>query len=264
MLPLWLPLLVKAVTTALVVVTASVLAEAFGPVWGALIASLPISGGPAFLFLAMRQSTDFVAHSALASFANNAATCVYLVAYVLAGRTGPPWRGLAVAVLAWSITSVAIHAVDWTASTALVLNLVVYAGGLVCAHRLMPSGVTLPPGARRRWYELPVRGAMVGIFVTAVVALSTLLGAGATGVVAVFPISLSSILAVVRPRIGAAAACVLALTALRTMLGFGLALLTLHLTIIPLGAPTGLLLALGVSLVLPLGMMLWRAVRSAA
>ena len=42
-----LPILSQAVLIALVVVLASALAETSGPFWGALIASLPVSAGPA-------------------------------------------------------------------------------------------------------------------------------------------------------------------------------------------------------------------------
>ena len=58
-------------------------------------------GGPAYVFLAMRHGEDFVAASALSSFAANAVTGLFLIVYgVLAGRL-PPWRCLGVAVLVW-------------------------------------------------------------------------------------------------------------------------------------------------------------------
>ena len=43
---IWLPPIVRALATAPLVVSASVAAEALGPFWGALIASLPVSAGP--------------------------------------------------------------------------------------------------------------------------------------------------------------------------------------------------------------------------
>src|SRR5215470_1720523 len=84
---LWLPPLVRALATGLLVASASAVAEAFGPFWGALIASLPVSAGPAYVFLAMQHGAEFVAASALSSFAANAATGLFLIVYgVLGGR----------------------------------------------------------------------------------------------------------------------------------------------------------------------------------
>ena len=77
----WLPPLVRALATALLVVSASAVAETLGPFWGALIASFPVSTGPAYVFLAMRHGMDFVAASALSSFAANAANGLFLIAY---------------------------------------------------------------------------------------------------------------------------------------------------------------------------------------
>ena len=55
----------RAAATALVVVLASVIAEAAGPVLGALAASLPVSAGPTYVFLALTHDTSFVSASAV-------------------------------------------------------------------------------------------------------------------------------------------------------------------------------------------------------
>src|SRR5262249_22501411 len=100
---LWLPLVAKASATALIVISASVAAEALGPVWGANIASLPVSAGPAYVFLAMQHGPDFVATSALNSAAANAATGLFLIVYGnLAGRV-PPGRCLCIAIIVWLV-----------------------------------------------------------------------------------------------------------------------------------------------------------------
>jgi hypothetical protein len=89
-----LTLLSRMAIVAALVVTASVLTERFGPVIGALIASLPISAGPSFAFLALDHDAAFIAESALASLpVNTATTCLLLTYAVLAQR-----RGLAIAL----------------------------------------------------------------------------------------------------------------------------------------------------------------------
>ena len=70
----------RATITAIVVVLASVIAEAAGPVLGALAASLPVSAGPTYVFLALTHDASFVSVSALGSFAANAATIAELSA----------------------------------------------------------------------------------------------------------------------------------------------------------------------------------------
>lgn len=252
---LWLPPVVRALATALLVVSASAVAEALGPFFGALIASLPVSAGPAYVFLAMQHGADFVAASALSSFAANAATGLFLIVYgVLAGSLSP-WRSLGIAVLVWLAASLATHQVAWTAFTALLLNLEVYGVGFVAmdATRGMQRGH--PPGAPRRRFDLTARAVAVAAFVSLLVAVSSALGPTATGIAAVFPISLISLIVIVRPRIGGVAASLLAANALRSMLGFGMTLLTLHLAVRPWGSTTALVAALVVSIVWSAGLL---------
>src|ERR671918_570796 len=73
--------------TAAFVVTASIVTERSGPVIGALIATLPISAGPSYVFLALDHDAAFIAEGALASLPINAATIFLgLTYFVLAQR----------------------------------------------------------------------------------------------------------------------------------------------------------------------------------
>ena len=243
----WLPYIIKALATALLVVSASVAAEAFGAFWGALIASLPVSAGPAYVFLAMQHDPDFVAASALSSCAANAATGLFLIVYGALAVRLPPWPGLGLAVLAWLAATLGLNQITWTPVSALVLNFIVYGAGF--ALPTAAGGADCPPApvaSRRRW-DVPIRAVAVAGFVSLVVAVSSVLGAAATGIAAVFPISLISLLVIVRPRIGRLASSLLAAHALRPMLGFGIMLLVLHLAIGPWGVAVALGMALLVS-----------------
>jgi hypothetical protein len=243
----WLPMLVRALATALLVVSASALAEALGPFWGALIGSLPISAGPAYLFLSLQHDTGFVAASALSSFAGNAATGLFLIVYALrAGRT-TIWRCLAVAVAVWFAASQATRHIGWTPVTALAANFAVYGAGFVLVRPIERGPLEIRAPLKRRWFELPARGLAVAVFVSAVVIASSVLGPEATGTAAVFPISLISLFVIVHPRMGGAAAARLAAGALRGMLGFGMMLLALHLAVRPWGAAAALATGLAVS-----------------
>jgi hypothetical protein len=195
----------------------------------------------------MQHGADFVAASALSSFAANAATGLFLIAYgVLAGSMSP-WRGLGTAVLAWLAASLATEQVVWTPFTAFLLNLIVYGVGFAFLNAVQSMESKSAPPAQRRRFDLPVRAVAVAAFVSLVVAVSSILGPNATGIAAVFPISLISLIVIVRPRIGGMASSLLAANALRSMLGFGMMLLTLHLAIRPWGTATALVIALLVS-----------------
>ena len=183
------------------------------------------------MFLAMQHGADFVAASALSSFVANAATGAFLIVYGLVAGRLSPWPSLVVSMVAWSAANLATRPVTWTPFTALLLNVAVYGGGFVL---LNPAPSTKPESvlrAQRRWFDLPIRAAVVAAFVSLVVAVSSALGPDATGIAAVFPISLISLIVIVRPRLGDLASSLLAANALRSMLGFGMSLLVLHLAI---------------------------------
>ncbi len=254
----WLPPLVRALATALLVVLASALAESLGPFWGASIASLPISVGPAYVFLAMQHDGGYVAASALSSCAANAATGLFLIVYGLQATHGSLWRSLGVAIAAWLAASLVIQQIIWTPATATVVNLAVFGTGfMLLGVAQQAEGAPASP-RKRRWFDLPVRAVAVAVFVSAVVIASSVLGPAATGTAAVFPISLISLIVIVQPSIGGPASSLLAANALRSMLGFGLMLLVLHLAIRPWGVVAALLLALAVSASWAIGLLVLR------
>src|SRR6266849_7146642 len=76
-----LTLALRMAITAAFVVTASVITERSGPVIGALVATLPISAGPSYVFLARDHDAAFIAEAALARI--NAATIFLCLTYVV-------------------------------------------------------------------------------------------------------------------------------------------------------------------------------------
>ena len=255
----WLPLLLRAVTSALIVVLASVAAEAAGPFWGGLIISLPISAGPAYVMLALQHDAAFIADGALSSLAANAATFVLLTAIAL---LAPRYRRATVmsgALAAWLIALLLIHRIAWTVPGALSLNLVL----ILLAYGLTRAATRAPLAAagslRRRWYELPLRAALVGGVVAMVVTTSRVLGPSVTGMAAVFPIAFTSFAFLILPRLGGPASAAVMASAIRAMPGFALSLLVLHLCAEPLGVWTALAAMLVTSVVWSAGMMVVRA-----
>ena len=58
-------LVLRMAIAAAFVVSASFIAERTGPVIGGLVATLPISAGPSYVFLALDHDAAFIAHGAL-------------------------------------------------------------------------------------------------------------------------------------------------------------------------------------------------------
>ena len=76
------------------------------------------------------------------------------------------------------------------------------------------------------------------------VAVSAALGPAATGIAAVFPVSLISLIVILRPRLGGPTTARLATNALLPMLGFGIMLFVMHVAV----QATGLKAAFGFAL----------------
>jgi uncharacterized membrane protein (GlpM family) len=259
----WLPLLLRAATSALIVVLASVAAEVAGPFWGGLIIALPISAGPAYVMLALQHDAAFIAQGALASFAANTATFVLLAAIAL---LAPHFRRATVmtgALAAWLAALLLIQQVTWTIPSALLLNLVLILLAYALTRPAARAPLAVAGSLRRRWYELPLRAALVGGVVATVVTASRVLGPSITGMAAVFPIAFTSFAFLILPRLGGRASAAVMASAIRAMPGFALSLLVLHLCAEPFGAWMALAAMLFTSLLWSLGMLALRARRVA-
>jgi hypothetical protein len=231
----WLALGVKAASTALVVVAASAVAERSGPRWGGLVACFPVSAGPAYVLLALEQDAAFVASSALSSFACGVATWAFLTAFVWLARDRKLWPSLLGALAVWFACAVAVRALPWTLAAAALANALAF----VLATRLTaPVVFSMSTQARvsAPWIELPLRALLVGAFVAVVVTVSDAIGPSATGIAAVFPITLSSLAVVISRRFGVAGAASALAGAIKPLIGIacGLAVLSVAPTVMGL------------------------------
>ncbi len=250
----WLALATKMAVTAAFLVAATLVAERAGPLVGGLVATLPISAGPAYAFLSLDHDAAFIAASATASLATNAVTGLFALCYMILAQVRGPALSLAGALGSWFLLAFLVRSVEWTLAGALALNAAAY---LVClpAARWFRSASFRPP--RRRWYDVPLRAVLVALLVASVIGLSARVGPAVTGTLAVFPMVLTSLILIFHPRIGGPATAALIANTLPGLVGFAFAVLALHLAAVPLGAPAALLLALAVSVAWNL--MLWIA-----
>ncbi len=240
----WLALFVKMAVTAVFVVGASYAAERAGPVVGAMIATLPIAAGPAYFFLALDHDAAFISQSALASLVINVDTSIFALVYAaLAQRHGRAGSVLP-ALATWIVLAIALRAVPWTTWTALAFNAAGMAACIALGNRFRHVRMPL---AARHWSDMLLRAGMVAVLVATVVGLSTKVGPTITGILAVFPIVLLSLMLILHPRIGGPATAAVLANSLLGMAGFSATCLFAHLAVERIGVPVGLSLALAVS-----------------
>ena len=99
---------------------------------------------------------------------------------------------------------------------------------------------------------------MVACLVAAVVGLSGHVGPTMTGLLAVYPIVMTSLMLIFHPRVGGPATAALIANTMWGLVGFSACLFTVHLAVVPLGTRAGLVLSLVVSVVWNIVLYGWR------
>ena len=240
-----LTLIVKMAVTAGFVLAATVTAERVGPLVGAMVATLPLGAGPVYVFLALDHDAHFISMSALNSLAVNNVNVTFAMTYALLAQKRSLAVSLSVAMAVWAVLALTVFEIRWTVTMALLTNIVVFAVSIPLSRPL--RHVRMPP-FRAHWTELAMRAALVALLVGITVTFSFQLGPGGSGILAVFPVILLSIMFILHNRVGGKpTAAVLANTPLG-LVGFAGACMMLHFTAEPLGVPLGLMLALVTSI----------------
>jgi hypothetical protein len=240
-LAFFLTLALRMAVTAAFVVTASVITERSGPVIGALVATLPISAGPSYVFLALDHDAAFIADGALASLPVNAATIFLGLTYVVLAQRRSAIVSLSAAVVVWVVLVALAQTIQWSLVGGLAANAVTFA---ICLPLLRRYQHVRMPLITRRWYDIPLRAALVSTLVATVVGLSGWVGPSISGVIALFPVVFTSMMLILHPRIGGPPTAAVIANGGRGLVGFGIAVAVLHLAARPLGSAVALGLAL--------------------
>lgn len=239
-------LIVRMAVTAAFLLAATVTAERAGPLVGGLVATLPISAGPVYIFLALDHGAHFIGESALGSLVSNGINIVFALTYALLAQKRSLAISLSGAFAVWIVFSWLTRFVLWTLPAAIVFNVVALALALWLSASLRH---VRSPQVKARWHDLVMRAAMVALLVGIVVTLSYHIGPTASGKLAVFPIVLTSIILILHRRVGGPATAAVMANAVIGLGGFGVACITLNLTADALGA----VLALGLTLAVSVG-----------
>ena len=241
----WLALATKLTITAGFVVLASWTAERAGPLIGAMVVTLPVAAGPAYVFLALDHDAPFIAASAVTSVVSNAATIVFCTLYSALAQSRGRMASLLLSFGVWIVLVTLLRPLGATLLTAVAANLAAF---LVCAPIAWRLRHAAMPPVIRRWYDVPLRAGMVATLVATVVTLSSKLGPATTGILALVPIMLISLILILHPRLGGPATAAITANSLPGLLGFCAALVVLHLMAERAGRAAALCSALAVSI----------------
>lgn len=236
-----LTLALRMAVTAAFVITASIITERAGPVIGALIATLPISAGPSYLFLALDHDAAFIAQGALASLAVNAATSFLGLTYVMLAQRHSMLVSFSAAVAVWLTLATLVRMTQWSLTAGIIVNIVAFA---ICLPLVQRFRNVKMPLITRRWYDIPVRAALVATMVATVVTLSRWVGPSVSGIIALFPSVFASLMLILHPRIGGPPTAAVIANGAWGMIGFGIAIVVLHVAALQFGSAMALCFAL--------------------
>ena len=233
-------LVLRMAVAAAFVVSASVIAERTGPVIGALVATLPISAGPSYVFLALDHDAAFIAQGALASLPVNAATIFLGLTYVLLAQRHGLLASVVSALAVWFTLAALLRSLDLSLAGGLIANAIAFA---ICVPLMQRYRHVKMPLITRRWYDIPFRASLVAVLVATVVTLSGWVGPAITGMLALFTVVFTSLMLILHPRIGGRPTAAVIANSGWGLMGFGLAIAVLHVAVLHFGSAIGLSLA---------------------
>ncbi len=242
LLPELLPLLARMAVTASVVVAASFAAERVGPFVGAMVATLPLSVGPALTFLALDHGPAFVARSAATGLLSVTATGAFVWCYALVAPRAGTAPALLSAYAGWAACLALLGRRDWAIEESLAIAV---AGTLLAILGTRAARrAAVGPSAKAEPWHLAVRVGTVVTLVLGVTLAGRLLGPEVAGYAVLVPVVFTSLILILQPRQGGTATAAVLAHGLWGMVGYGPALALLHLSAVPLGSAAALVLAL--------------------
>ncbi|HVT55092.1 MAG TPA: hypothetical protein VHD34_03455 [Xanthobacteraceae bacterium] len=239
-----LTLAVKMIVTAGFIIGATITAERAGPVIGGLVASLPISTGPVYVFLALDHDARFISAAALGTLVMNTANVAFALIYALLAQKRSLSISFGLGIGAWFVIGWIGNSINWTLASAAMLNIAAIGGSYFIVRPL--RNVRVPP-MHTRWQDLALRAVLAAILVGAVVTASFHIGAKASGIFGVFPTVFTSMMLIMHNRLGGKATAAVLANAILGLGGFGLAAATVHAAAAPFGKWTALLLGVSAS-----------------
>lgn len=257
----WAALLAKMLTSAVIVVLASLAVERTGPLVGAMIATLPVSAGPAYIFLALDHDAGFLRDSAVASLPAVSATALFIATYAAFARRHGVVLSLGGGLAVWIAAAVALTRIGGGLVGAGITAILIILGCIGACRRWRTRDAV--PARPKRASDVLVRAGIVMALVVAVVLAGRLAGPGAAGILALAPVVMVSLAVILHPRIGGPATATVLVLSLPGLLGFVAALFALSLAVERTGSAPALTLALLITLAWNGGILLASRLRRA-
>jgi hypothetical protein len=193
------------------------------------------------VFLALDHDAAFIAEGALASLPINAVTIVLGLTYVVLAQRRSAIVSCLGAVAVWIVLASTVRMLQWSLTAGLIANAVAFA---ICVPLLDRFRHVKMPLITRRWYDIPLRAALVATLVATVVTASGWVGPKISGIIAMFPVVFTSMMLILHPRIGGPATAAVLANSGWGLMGLGIAIAVLHVAALRFGSAIGLGLAL--------------------
>ncbi|MGB8894864.1 MAG: hypothetical protein WCD13_11250 [Pseudolabrys sp.] len=181
----------------------------------------------------------------MASLAINAVNVIFAMSYALLAQTRSRAVSMALAFFVWLVLVSGVLAIHWAFVGVMLVNVIVLS---VCQWLARPLRHVRVAGFRPYWTDLALHAALVASLVGVVVTFSFQLGSGGSGILAVFPVVLLSIMFILHDRVGGQASAAVQANAVLGLVGFAFACIVLHFSADAFGSVVGLTLALVTSI----------------
>lgn len=217
----------KIAAAVVIVILSSRATEKAGPKVGSLIATLPVSTGPVYVFLAMDHDAAFIADCARMSVASSLAMLAYVWGHAYGQRYFATAGSIACALGAWVLAALVLQLRDWSIAEALAIYVITFGGSIHLLRGFTKAKGPATAPARAR-YDLLLRAGLVSCVILATTIAGRTFGPKLTGVIATFPTVFTSLILILQPRWGGAFTAAMMVNGLKGLVGFGLALAVLH------------------------------------
>lgn len=188
-------LLLKLFLVPLFLLLLTLAGRRWGPSVAGWLAGLPVVAGPILLFVALEHGARFAAGAAASALSAVLASVAFSVAYAHAAQRRHWSMALPLALLAWLVAALCLSLIPSSAPVSLVVAMLT----LVVAPSLFPRVESLPVVRPFSAVELGCRMSTGALLTLAVTFGAGVVGAGWSGLLAVFPL-LGIVLAVFSHR----------------------------------------------------------------
>jgi hypothetical protein len=252
-------LLLKLVLTPIFVAAASVAGRRWGTIIGGLLIGLPLTSGPVTFYLALGHGTAFAAGAALGTLAGTVAEVVFCLSYCwLAFHLVEPLAILG-GLIVFLLMTLTIQHLPLSPIPCYAVALAF----LLVAQRLLPGKHTPRRSTEPPWWDIPARVVLATAVVLFLTTAAPALGPRLSGLLATFPVFLSTLGVFIHQFEGASAVADLLRGAVAGLYSFATFFLVVALLLVPAGTAVAFVTATA-TLLATQGSALWLLQRSAS